>query len=60
MVTTKYEDGTHTRQYYNEDAKGHKSNERYIGPQGDPVTGKDWADLADQRMSDARNAASGM
>ncbi|WP_027941954.1 hypothetical protein [Amycolatopsis taiwanensis] len=58
-VTTTYQDGTHTRQYYTEDAHGKKTNERDIGLQGDPVTGKDWSELADQRLAEANRVAGG-
>ncbi|TVT58657.1 hypothetical protein FNH05_06430 [Amycolatopsis rhizosphaerae] len=60
IVTTKYDDGQHTREYYTEDENQHRTNERYIGPQPDPVTGKDWKDLADQRLAETRRTLGGM
>lgn len=58
-VTTTFQDGTHIRDYYTEDQKGNRTNERHIGVQGDPVTGKDWQELAEQRMDRLRRTTGG-
>ncbi|WP_027931431.1 hypothetical protein [Amycolatopsis thermoflava] len=60
VVTTTFQDGTHIRDYYSVDEHGNKSETRHIGVQGNPVTGQDWADLAEKRMEQARRAAGGM
>ncbi|MEU0462575.1 MULTISPECIES: hypothetical protein [unclassified Amycolatopsis] len=59
-VTTTFQDGTHTRDYYSVDDKGNKSETRHIGVQGDPVTGQDWTELAQKRMEATRRATGGM
>jgi len=59
-VTTTFQDGSHTRDYYTVDENGNKSETRHIGIQGDPVTGQDWVDLAEKRTEQARRMAGGL
>jgi hypothetical protein len=61
MVTTEYDDGTHTREYYTteevKDDEGRttveRSDERYIGRQPDAVTTQDWLELSERKMTQA-------